>query len=58
MCGSEGTTLETAILQRVLVGKPKAEKQRLEDLGVDGMTILTLWRRIFFFILAHPVHKM
>ena len=28
------------ILQRVLVGKPKTERLRLEDLGADGMTIL------------------
>ena len=31
----------------------------MEELGVHICTVLTFWRRIFFFqILAHPVFKM
>jgi hypothetical protein len=38
-------------------GKLK-EIGHLGDPDVDGSTILTFWRRIFFKILAHPVFKI
>ena len=46
-------------VQRFSVGENLEENLRSENLRVDEVIILTLWRRNYFFlILAHPVYKM